>query len=98
MNFICTAVCGTLANRPHTDLLAKKDECNVGIHDSQEQVHLFRSSEIGCNSDRTVKHKPYINDAPVNQKSSMSYLDAAGILKINVETPVYTERQQLLTT
>ena len=28
---------------------------------------LFCSSKIRCNNDRTVKHKPHWNDAPMNQ-------------------------------
>ena len=67
MNFIHKVLCDPLANLPHMDMLAEKDECYVGIPDSQEKVHLFRSSKVGCNSDGTVKHKPHCNDAPMNQ-------------------------------
>ena len=35
-NSVRKVLCDPLVNRPHTNVLTEKDECYVGIHDSQE--------------------------------------------------------------
>ena len=62
-NFVCNAVCDPLANRPHRDVLAEKDDCYIGIYDSREQVALICSRKIRCSSDRTMKYTLHCNDA-----------------------------------
>ena len=79
-------MCDPLANRPHNHVLLVKTS---RIHDSQEYFRLFRSSKIGCNCDRTVKHKPYCHDALTNHQ-----LDTLPSLTSNWPCPVYGRERE----